>query len=335
MLGISLAVKPGDPAFYPLTAALAAVWVIGGFASGPLHLGRIAIGGRLRRPVITPIAIGLIASAIFVVGALVVREIGPLADYTQSVLEHARKGSLPLLVLITVGNGITEEVFFRGALYAAIGVRHPVPITTVVYAIATVASGNPMLVFAALTLGLVLALQRRASGGLLAPILTHITWSTGDAVPAAADLRQPLADGGRCLGGAGVDLLVHVTVSAQQRGGRPDQRHRDGQAEHDDQAVVERLGDQLREELACRSGCRRSAATAWTAHPARPATGSGCRRGMRRTGCRPAAGCRSGWPAGGDAVRLQAVAQRVRAGSRPGRRSSGRRTPRWTRTIRS
>jgi nucleoside-diphosphate-sugar epimerase len=37
-----------------------------------------------------------------------------------------------------------------------------------VLAVATVATGNPMLVFAALTLGLVLGLQRRASGGLLA-----------------------------------------------------------------------------------------------------------------------------------------------------------------------
>ena len=34
-----------------------------------------------------------------------------------------------------------------------------------------------MLVFAAFTLGLVLALQRRASGGILAPIITHVTWS--------------------------------------------------------------------------------------------------------------------------------------------------------------
>ena len=41
----------------------------------------------------------------------------------------------------------------------------------------TVATGNPMLVFAALTLGTVLALQRRASGGILAPMLTHVTWS--------------------------------------------------------------------------------------------------------------------------------------------------------------
>lgn len=177
LLGVSLSVRPGDPSFYWLTVGLAAVWLVGGLASGPLHLGRIAVRGRLRRPVITPIAIGLAFVAIFVLGALVVREIGPLADYTQRVLALARRGSLPLLLLVTVLDGITEEVFFRGALYAAIGNRHPVLISTVVYAIATVATGNPMLVFAALTLGAVLGLQRRASGGLLAPVLTHLTWS--------------------------------------------------------------------------------------------------------------------------------------------------------------
>jgi membrane protease YdiL (CAAX protease family) len=177
LLGVSLSVRPGDPAFYWLTVALAAVWLVGGVASGPLHLGRIAAGGRLRRPVFTPIAIGLVFVAIFVLGALAVREIGPLADYTQRVLALARRGSLPLLVVITVLNGITEEVFFRGALYAAIGDRQPVLVSTVIYAVATVATGNPMLVFAALTLGAVLGLQRRASGGLLAPTLTHLTWS--------------------------------------------------------------------------------------------------------------------------------------------------------------
>ena len=33
-------------------------------------------------------------------------------------------------------------------------------------------------VFAALVLGPVLALLRRSSGGILAPMITHITWST-------------------------------------------------------------------------------------------------------------------------------------------------------------
>ncbi|MDT0262411.1 CPBP family intramembrane glutamic endopeptidase [Jatrophihabitans lederbergiae] len=177
LLGISLAVRPQSSAFYPLTGGLAAVWVIGGFASGPLHLGRIAFRGTLRRPVRTPIAIGLVAAAVFVAGALVVREIPPLRDFTENVLAHARYGSLPLLALITLVNGVAEEIFFRGALFAAIGSRRPVVLSTVIYALVTVATGNPMLVFAAATLGLVLGLQRRASGGVLASILTHITWS--------------------------------------------------------------------------------------------------------------------------------------------------------------
>ena len=173
LLGISLSVPPGSPDFYPLTLALAATWLVGGFASGPLHLGRIPFRGTLRRPVVTPIVLGLVAVLVFVLGALVVREIPPLR-----VLDHARYGSLPLVLLITVLNGVAEEVFFRGALFAAIGARYPVVISTAVYAVATVATGNPMLVFAAATLGLVLGLQRRASGGVLAPILTHITWSS-------------------------------------------------------------------------------------------------------------------------------------------------------------
>jgi uncharacterized protein len=34
-----------------------------------------------------------------------------------------------------------------------------------------------MLAFAAILVGLVCGLQRRASGGVLAPIITHVTWS--------------------------------------------------------------------------------------------------------------------------------------------------------------
>jgi membrane protease YdiL (CAAX protease family) len=177
LLGFSLAVKPGDWTFYLLTFAVAATWLVGGVLSGPLHLGYIPFRGTLRRPVITPIAIGLFLGAVFLVGALVVREIGPLREYVENVLAHARKGNLALVTVVTLVNGVAEEVFFRGALYAAIGRRRPVLICTLIYMLVTVATGNPMLVFAALTLGTVLALQRRASGGILAPMLTHVTWS--------------------------------------------------------------------------------------------------------------------------------------------------------------
>ncbi len=178
LLGVSLSTQPGRFAFYPLTLAVAATWVVGGLLSGPLHLGYIPFSGTLRRPLITPVVTGLLAGAMFVVGALVVREIAPLRDFVQSVLAHARQGSAIGIAAVTLVNGVAEEVFFRGALFAAIGRKNPVVISTVVYAVATIATRNPMLVFAALALGLVLGLQRRASGGVLAPILTHVTWST-------------------------------------------------------------------------------------------------------------------------------------------------------------
>lgn len=178
LLGLSFSVKQGNAAFYPLTFGLAAAWLIGSGLSGPLHLGRITFRGQLRRPVITPILVGLALSAIFVVGALVVRTIPALAGFTEGVLGYARAGNLALVFVITLVNGITEEIFFRGALFAAIGVRHPVLISTIIYTLATVAGGNPMLVLAAALLGTVVGLQRRAGGGILAPALTHVTWST-------------------------------------------------------------------------------------------------------------------------------------------------------------
>jgi membrane protease YdiL (CAAX protease family) len=176
VLGLSLRIDPGNPWFYPATLILAGVWTAGAFASGPLHLGRIASAEGHRRPVVTPILLGLGLAGVFVAGALIVREIPFLDDQVRSVLDHADQGSGPLLVLVTAVNGIAEELFFRGAAYAAVP-RHPVAVTTVAYAIATLATGNVMLAFAALLLGLVVGLERRASGGILGPVLTHCAWS--------------------------------------------------------------------------------------------------------------------------------------------------------------
>jgi membrane protease YdiL (CAAX protease family) len=178
LLGQSFATEQGDPAFYPLTFALAATWAIGSFASGPLHLGHIRLAGVLRRPVVTPILVGILLAGIFAVGALVIRTIPPLASLTEDVIGYARANNLWLVFVILIVNGIAEELFFRGALFAAIGVRHPVLISTVIYCLATVPGGNPVLVFAAAVLGTVVGLQRRAGGGVLAPILTHLTWSS-------------------------------------------------------------------------------------------------------------------------------------------------------------
>ncbi len=179
VLGFSLRLEPGSHWFYPATLALAAVWAVGAFASGPLHLGRISLRQGTARPVVTPIVLGLALAGVFVVGAFLVRTMDVLSGLEGQVVkvtDYADQGSLPLLVVITAVNGVAEELFFRGAAYAAIP-RHPVLWTTVAYAVATAATGNVMLAFAAVLLGVVVGLERRASGGVLAPILTHCTWS--------------------------------------------------------------------------------------------------------------------------------------------------------------
>jgi membrane protease YdiL (CAAX protease family) len=177
VLGLSLRIEPGSSSFYLATLGLAAIWTVGAFASGPLHLGRITHPSRgTVRPVVTPILLGLLLAGVFVVGGLVVRQVDVLERQVTSVLDFADQGALPLLAVITAVNGVAEELFFRGAVYAATP-RHPVPVTTVAYVLATLATGNVMLTFAAVLLGTVVGLQRRASGGILGPILTHVTWS--------------------------------------------------------------------------------------------------------------------------------------------------------------
>jgi len=177
LLGYSLTRRPGDASFYWLTLALAGVWALGAFASGPLHLGCIRFRGRNQRPVITGTAVGVALGAAFLVGGLIAREIPGVREYITRVLEFTNYGSLLLVTFITVINGIAEELFFRGALYTALGKWYPVLVSTAVYVVATGATtGNPMLGFAALVLGVVCAFERRATGGVLAPMLTHFFW---------------------------------------------------------------------------------------------------------------------------------------------------------------
>lgn len=176
VMGLSLRRQPGESTFYWLTLSLAAVWALGAFVSGPLHLGGINWRGRNQRPVITGTSAGVLLGGAFLVGGLIAREIAPVSALIVRVLQFATHGSLLLVAVITVVNGIAEEMFFRGALYTALGRFHPVLVSTVVYIGAIMAGGNPMLGFAAIVLGTVCAFERRSTGGVLAPILTHLVW---------------------------------------------------------------------------------------------------------------------------------------------------------------
>ena len=179
LLGISFATQPGSKKFYGFTAAVAATWTLGGFLSGPLHLGWIqSRDQRLRRPIITPVATGVAAFGCFYGCALVALRIPALDRAIGNVLEFADEGSTPMIVATTLANGLGEEIFFRGALYAALDADRATAVSTAVYTLATATTRNPALMLAAGAMGTLFSLQRRATGGLQAPALTHLTWST-------------------------------------------------------------------------------------------------------------------------------------------------------------
>ncbi len=83
-----------------------------------------------------------------------------------------------MIVATALANGLAEEVFFRGALYESLDADQAVVVSTAVYTLATVSTRNPALILAAAVMGALFSLQRRATGGLQAPALTHLTWST-------------------------------------------------------------------------------------------------------------------------------------------------------------
>lgn len=176
LLGLMHSRTPGDPAYYWLALALAALWGVGALLSGPLHLGMVRFRGRNERPVFTGIGIGLVLGGVFLLGGLVVRDISPLAHQVTDVLEFATHASWRVVVLVALLNAITEEMFFRAALFTSFGRRYPIVGSTVLYVAAMLATGNPMLGFAALALGTVCAVERRATGGVLAAVLTHLVW---------------------------------------------------------------------------------------------------------------------------------------------------------------
>jgi uncharacterized protein len=178
-LGLSFSSQPGSPRFYVLTLGVASTWLVGGLRSGPLPLGRARTGGHpWQRTVVAPVATGVAAFGVFYGAAVIARRVPVLNEAIASALRYASRGSDPLVLLTTLANGVAEEVYFRGALFDAVGDRHAVSVSTAVYMLATAATRNPALVLASGAMGALFGMQRRAAGGIQAPIVTHLTWSS-------------------------------------------------------------------------------------------------------------------------------------------------------------
>lgn len=181
MMAWTLRLAPGAIEFYAASLALATTWIVGGTLSGRLYLGQsnTRSGGQSGRGVLHAVILGLILLAVFLGGAVLVAPVPYLRAPLLALLSHADAGMLPVVALITALTSVGEELFFRGALYAAVGGRQALLVTTLVYALATIPTGQPLLVIAAGIVGWVTGLQRRATGGVLAPLLTHLVWSMG------------------------------------------------------------------------------------------------------------------------------------------------------------
>jgi uncharacterized protein len=178
LLGISLSTKADSPQFYILTTGLAGTWAAGALSSGPLPLTMPQDrDGTRRSPVIMPVLTGAGAFGLFYGAARLARHIPPLNRAIGSVLRYADDGSTPLVLAAASANAVAEELFFRGALWSLAGKSHPIAKTTLAYAATTAATRNPALVLAGTATSALFGLQRHTSGGILAPALSHLTWS--------------------------------------------------------------------------------------------------------------------------------------------------------------
>jgi membrane protease YdiL (CAAX protease family) len=174
----TLAAPPGSLAFSLLGVLLAAVWVAGSVAAGPLHLDGQPTGIESRRKMQAAVVLGGLAFGAFLGASVVASHVPGLDGAIDSLLATADAGPTALVLAIAVVNAVAEERFFRGALPVALVGDHRVAVATAVYVMVTVATLNMALVVAATAMGTVFMLERLSTRGILAPTLTHITWSS-------------------------------------------------------------------------------------------------------------------------------------------------------------
>ena len=196
LLRSAFAAEAGSARFYLLSTSLAGTWTAGALGAGPIPWcgddWRDRPRSAARALVIVPVVSGAATFAVFYGAARVARRHHTLRRAIASVLRYADAGATPLVLLIASGSGVAEEMFFRGALWSG---SRPLRTTTLAYAASTAATGNPALVLAGLVTSAIFGWQRAATGGVLAPALTHVTWSVlmvRHLPPLFRDANQPL-----------------------------------------------------------------------------------------------------------------------------------------------
>jgi membrane protease YdiL (CAAX protease family) len=176
LLAATLRVPRGSAAFTILGVLVACAWISGALASGPIPIQ--PRDAAPRRVVLGAATIGVVAFLGFLGAYLVAEHLPVLSDALDTVLGKADAGPLVLILVIALLNAVAEELFFRGALHAALEPHRPGLVATVVYVAVTATTGNLALVVAAAVMGTVFSLERLATRSLLASLTTHVVWST-------------------------------------------------------------------------------------------------------------------------------------------------------------
>jgi membrane protease YdiL (CAAX protease family) len=176
LLAATLRVPRGSAWFTVLGLLVAATWMVGSFVSGPIPFrpDRDTAGPTFVAPVVG----GVAAFGVFLAGYLVARHLPLVGPALDGVLATADAGSTAMVLFVALVNGAGEELFFRGALHAALEPHRPAITTTIGYVVVTAATGNVALVIAAAVMGALFSLERLSTRGVLAPMVTHLTWST-------------------------------------------------------------------------------------------------------------------------------------------------------------
>ncbi len=178
LLGLSFSRQPGSREFYVLTVTVAGTLTTGTVLSQARPPVRSqGTEPRQARSLVKSVLAGVGAFGLFYRAAHLARGTPLLERAIRRALAYEREGSSPLILLTTGLNGVAEEMFYRGALWSVVADSNPIATTTLAYTAATAATRNLALILAGAATSLLFGYQRRATGGVLGPTVTHLTWS--------------------------------------------------------------------------------------------------------------------------------------------------------------
>ncbi|MCY7300582.1 MAG: hypothetical protein LH616_15385, partial [Ilumatobacteraceae bacterium] len=140
LLALTLHVGQGSGAFVVFGLATAAAWGVGGMVSARVTLLPNGVG--VGRVLVQAGAIGVALFAMFAIAYQVAKHTPVLSGALDSVLGKADAAPLVVVLVVTLANGLAEELYFRNALPAGLPVRRPALSAWLLYVASTAATGN-------------------------------------------------------------------------------------------------------------------------------------------------------------------------------------------------